>query len=98
MTKGDGILPPPPARPPPLTGSNTVLVAPRQNVQPNQQQAAEAVNQVQNAQPSYVGRNQYQDAEATYVVFVSEPTDKQSLSRRMREVNAVMPAVPRYMH
>ena len=32
------------------------------------------------------------------MVFVSEPTDKQSLNRRMREVNAVMPAVPRFMH
>ena len=67
-------------------------------MQPNQQPAAEAVNQVQNGQPTYMGRNQYQDAEATYVVFVSEPTDKQSLDRRMREVNAVLPAVPRFMH
>ena len=53
---------------------------------------------MQNVQPNYVDRNQYQDAEATYVVFVSGPTDKQSLNRRMREVNAVMPAVPRFMH
>ena len=32
------------------------------------------------------------------MVFVSEPTDRQSMSRRMREVNVVMPAVPRHMH
>lgn len=31
------------------------------------------------------------------VVFVTEPTDKQSMRRRSMEVNAVMPAVPKYM-
>ncbi len=31
------------------------------------------------------------------VVFVTEPTDKQSMHRRSMEVNAVMPAVPKYM-
>ena len=43
-------------------------------------------------------RNVYKEHEAAYVVFVSEPTDRQSINRRMREINAVMPAVPRYMH
>ena len=90
MSQGDGILPPAPARPPQLTGPNMVPVGPRPNVQENAQ-PKEGVNQVQNMQPNqYEGRNQYQDAEATYVVFVSKPTDKQSLNRMMREVNAVM--------
>ena len=35
---------------------------------------------------------------AAYVVFVTEPTDKQSLNRHAMEVNAVMPAVPKFMY
>ena len=54
------------------------------------------MNQVQNQY--YDKRNEYKEHEASYVVFVSEPTDRQSMSRRMREVNDVMPAVPRHMH
>lgn len=43
------------------------------------------------------GQNQYKEHEAAYVVFVTEATDRRSLNRRMMEVNAVMPAVPRFM-
>ena len=31
------------------------------------------------------------------MIFVTEPTDRLSQSRRMMEVNAVMPAVPNFM-
>lgn len=41
---------------------------------------------------------EYHDAHENYVVFMTEPTDKQSLHRRSLEVNAVMPAVPKFMH
>ena len=51
------------------------------------------MNQVNN---NYV-RNEYKEHEAAYVVFVTEPSDRQSLKRRMMEVNAVMPAMPRFM-
>ena len=93
------MLPPPPARPPQLTGANALPVNPRSAApenaqqQPNQQ---ENVHQVENDYPA--GRNVYKEHEAAYVVFVSELTDRQSINRRMREINAVMPAVPRYMH
>ena len=32
------------------------------------------------------------------MVFVTEPNDKKSRNRRQMEVNAVMPAVPKYMY
>jgi len=53
------------------------------------------VNQVNNN--NNYARNQYKQHEAAYVVFVSEPSDRQSVKRRMMEVNAVMPAMPRFM-
>ena len=49
-----------------------------------------------NARPSH--RNDYQEHHQSYMVFVTESTDKQSLHRRSMEVNAVMPAVPRFMY
>ena len=54
-----------------------------------------------NAGPSRQGeypQGDYREAHQSYVVFVTEPTDKKSLHRRALEVNAVMPAVPKYMH
>jgi len=42
--------------------------------------------------------NDYREAHASYVVFVTEPTDKKSVQRRAMEVNAVMPVVPTYMN
>ena len=44
------------------------------------------------------GQPEYREHQATYVVFVTEPNDKKSQNRRQMEVNAVMPAVPKYMH
>ena len=76
-------------------GANALPVATR-SVAPENDQQRENVNQVQNQY--YDNRNEYKEHEAAYVVFVSEPTDRQSMSRRMREVNAVTPAVPRHMH
>ena len=32
------------------------------------------------------------------MVFVTEATDRQSLNRRMMEVNVVMPVVPKFLH
>ena len=51
-----------------------------------------------NAGPSQQGGypgNDYKEAHQSYVVFVTEPTDKKSQLRRAKEVNAVMPAVPK---
>ncbi|KAK1667110.1 hypothetical protein QYE76_055269 [Lolium multiflorum] len=47
--------------------------------------------------PAPLGRNVYEDPHLCCVVFVTEPTDRQSVHRRSMEVNAVMPAVPKYM-
>jgi hypothetical protein len=44
-----------------------------------------------------LGRNVYHDPYMCCVVFVTEPMDRQSVHRRSMEVNAVIPAVPRYM-
>ena len=45
-----------------------------------------------------VVQNEYREHHMSYVVFVTEPTDRQSQRRRAMEVNAVIPAVPRYMY
>jgi hypothetical protein len=53
------------------------------------------------AGPSYQNEypgNDYREAHASYVVFVTEPTDKKSQQRRAMEVNAVMPVVPKFMN
>ncbi|KAK1662138.1 hypothetical protein QYE76_050297 [Lolium multiflorum] len=47
--------------------------------------------------PAPLGRNVYEDPHLCMVVFVTEPMDRQSVHRRSMEVNAVMPAVPKYM-
>ena len=95
MARGDGMAPPAP-RPLPLTGSNAIPLPPppAQAPPPNAQQANINVveGQGQGSQP------QYQEQRASYVVFVTKPNDKKSRSRRQMEVNAVMPAVPKYMH
>ena len=49
-----------------------------------------------NAGPSR--QNQYREPHQSYMVFVTEPNDKQSQYRRAMEVNAVMPAVPKFMY
>ena len=49
-----------------------------------------------NAGPSR--QNQYREPHQSYMVFVTESNNKQSLHRRAMEVNAVMPAVPRFMY
>ena len=43
-------------------------------------------------------QNQYREPHHSYMVFVTEPNDKQSQYRRAMEVNAVMPAVPKFMY
>ena len=53
-------------------------------------------NNQQNAGPSQ--QNQYREHHQSYMVFVTESTDKRSLQRRSLEVNAVMPAVPQFMY
>ena len=84
----------PASRPAPLTGANTEPL--------NTQQRPENVNQVannnnnNNAGPSR--RNEYREPHQSYMIFVTEPTDKQSQHRRAMEVNAVMPAVPKFMY
>jgi hypothetical protein len=95
MKEGLGGLPPPP----PLTGANAQPV----QAPPNRPQQPEGVHHVDNdndnndAPRGPLGRNVYQDPDMCYVVFVNEPTDRQSLHLRSMEVNVVIPAVPRYM-
>ena len=88
-------LPPPP----PLTGANSVAL----NAQMAQNQVKnppEAVNQVVQPNDRYLGpdRNEYREHHQSYIIFVTQPDDKQSLRRREMEVNAVMPALPKFMN
>ena len=85
----------------PLTGANTqALNAPPKPVE--NRRKPENVNQVDNqANNNNAGasrRNEYQEHHQSYMVFVTEPTKKQSKHRRAMEVNAVMPAVPKFMY
>ncbi|KAK1607977.1 hypothetical protein QYE76_031650 [Lolium multiflorum] len=75
-------LPPPP----PLTGANAQPVFAQQN-RPQQQQEVQQVayNNNQLPPPAPVGRNVYQDPDICCVVFVTEPTDRQSVYRRSME-------------
>ena len=63
----------------------------------------DAVHQVENQQqpdqryPRNEGRNEYREHHQSYCVFTTEETYRKSLQRRHMEVNAVMPAVTRYM-
>ena len=87
----------------PLSGANATPVnqgAPRQA-------AAKPVNVVnmggnsENLGPSQQGGypgNSYREAHQSYVVFVSEPNNKKSELRRAKEVNAVIPAIPKYLN
>ncbi|KAK1616336.1 hypothetical protein QYE76_021853 [Lolium multiflorum] len=86
-------LPPPP----PLTGANALPVQPQPNRQQYQQVNRVEENRDQPPPPAPLGRNVYEDPHLCMVVFVTEPTDRQSVHRRSMEVNAVMPAVPKYM-
>lgn len=89
----------PPVRPQkvPLTGVNiTPLNAPAPRPAAGR---PEDVNMVDySGNPGLSRHNEYREAHQSYMIFVTEPTDKQSLHRRSLEVNAVMPAVPKYMH
>ena len=39
----------------------------------------------------------YREAHKSYVVFVTEPTDRRIVRQRALEVNAVIPAVPKFL-
>jgi hypothetical protein len=63
------------------------------------------VNQVEhNYNPEFygddpvAGRNEYKEHDQSYMVFETERTNKQSLSRRSLQVNAVTSAVPKLMY
>jgi hypothetical protein len=95
-----------PVAPSPLIGANTVAVPPRPANPGNQNNSGNAdVHQVeQNYNPEFygrgpaAGRNEYKDADQSYMVFETKKTDKQSLYRRSLEVNAVMSAVPKLIY
>ena len=55
-------------------------------------------NNQNHAGPSQQQQNQYREHHQSYVVFVTESDDKQSLHRRSMEVNAVMLAMPLFMN
>src|SRR3954471_3827933 len=48
--------------------------------------------------PPPPSRNQYPRQDAAYMIFTSELEDKGSRRARDQAVNAIMPAVPQYMH
>ncbi|KAK1665230.1 hypothetical protein QYE76_053389, partial [Lolium multiflorum] len=83
-------LPPPP----PLTGANALPVQP--NRQQYQQVNRVEQNNDQPPPPAPLGRNVYEDPHCAWL-SLSQPMDRQSVHRRSMEVNAVMPAVPKYM-
>ncbi|KAK1625910.1 hypothetical protein QYE76_000225 [Lolium multiflorum] len=83
--------------PPPPLGANALPVQPQPNRQQHQQVNRVEENRDQPPPPAPLGRNVYEDPHLCMVVFVTEPTDRQSVHRRSMEVNAVMPAVPKYM-
>ena len=93
----------PPRQNLPLSGANATPVnaASPRPAAPRPVNVVNVGNNNINARPSrqneYPG-NDYREAHASYVIFVTEPTDKKSLHRRALEVNVVMPAVPKYMH
>jgi hypothetical protein len=95
-----------PAAPSPLIGANIVAVPPRPANPGNQNNGGNVgVHQVeQNYNLEFygggpaAGRNEYKDADQSYMVFETKKTDKQSLYRWSLEVNAVMSAVPKLMY
>ena len=52
-------------------------------------------NNQNNSGPSR--QNEYREHHQAYMVFVTEPDDKQSQHRRSMELHVVMPAVPMWM-
>ena len=96
-SKGEHHLPPPP----PLTGVNLQAV----NVQPRytdnrgrQEEVHQVGNRNNNHNAGQSSRNEFKEPHQSYVVFVTEPTDKRSQHRRNMEVNAVTPAIPKLMY
>ena len=63
---------------------------PRNNNNPN--------NNSNNNKAGLSRPNDYREHHQSFVVFVTEPMDKQSQHRRAMEVNAVMPSVPKYLN
>src|SRR4051812_35339780 len=59
----------------------------------------QVINQGQDGRinPDNNERNDYREHHQSYCVSTTEQQDKQSVQRRHMEVNAVMPAVPRYV-
>ena len=63
----------------------------------------DAVHQVENQHqpdqryPGNEGRNEYREHHQSYCVFTTEETNRKSLQHQHMDVNAVMPAVMRYM-
>ena len=85
---------------PPLTGANIqpLTARPKYVDSRDKQQAVNQVGNQANTNAGQGGRNEYKEHHQSYVVFVTESTDKQSQHRRAMEVNAVMPAVPNFMY
>lgn len=80
-------LPPPP----PLTGANAQIQGPPPT--------NNAINQVEDQGiPQHAGRNEYKEHPQSYMIFITEPTDKPSQRRREMEVNAVMLVVSKFMY
>src|SRR3954468_20109177 len=89
---------------PQLTGANAQqLMLPPPPPRYDNSNRRDAVHQVINQGPDgrenlgNNGCNDYREHHQTYCVFTTEQQDKQSVQRRHMEVNAVMPAVPRYV-
>ena len=87
-----------------LSGANTQqLMLPPPPPRYDNSERRDAVHQVENQQQpdqrysGNEGRNEYREHHQSYCVFTTEGTNKKSLQRRHMEVNAVMPAVTRYM-
>ena len=67
----------------------------------NVKQVANGANNNPNTNNNNTGpsrQNDYREHHQSFMVFVTEPMDKQSQHRRAMEVNAVMPSVPRYLN
>src|SRR3954468_1854869 len=86
-----------------LTGANTQqLMLPPPPPRYDNSDRRDAVHQVMNQgqdgrmNPANTGRNDYREHHQSYCVFTTEQQDKQSVQRRHMEVNAVVPAIPRY--
>ncbi|KAM0925026.1 hypothetical protein ACQ4PT_004461 [Festuca glaucescens] len=83
LISGQGLPPPPP--PPPAGG-------------PGGQAGGENANLDQQHQVNQAHHGPYLAEEATYIIFTTEPEDKNSQHRRSLEVNAVMPPIPQNLN